>query len=124
MADIEDILKERGGNYGPFPLYAEVTQEIKETIRRHLSPRWKNLSPTERAMFLEALDMIAHKIGRIVNGDPRYADSWVDIEGYARLPMKFLGSFSTDPLDSAQTAMSGALTGGSGGGSGSQVRED
>jgi hypothetical protein len=29
--------------------------------------------------------MIAHKIGRIVNGDPRYADSWVDIAGYAKL---------------------------------------
>jgi hypothetical protein len=33
----------------------------------------------------EALDMIAHKIGRILNGDPNYADSWVDIAGYAKL---------------------------------------
>jgi hypothetical protein len=33
----------------------------------------------------EALDMIAHKIGRILNGDPNYADSWHDLEGYARL---------------------------------------
>ena len=33
----------------------------------------------------EALFMIAHKIGRIVNGDPWYADSWVDIAGYAKL---------------------------------------
>jgi hypothetical protein len=33
----------------------------------------------------EALDMICHKIGRIVNGDPNYADSWVDIAGYATL---------------------------------------
>ena len=29
--------------------------------------------------------MIAHKIGRILNGDPNYADSWVDIAGYAQL---------------------------------------
>jgi hypothetical protein len=31
------------------------------------------------------MDMIMHKIGRIVNGDPDYADSWVDIAGYAKL---------------------------------------
>ena len=33
----------------------------------------------------EALQMICHKIARIVNGDPDYADSWVDIAGYAKL---------------------------------------
>lgn len=33
----------------------------------------------------EALDMIFHKIGRIVCGDPNYADSWHDIAGYAKL---------------------------------------
>jgi hypothetical protein len=33
----------------------------------------------------EALDMICHKIGRIINGDPDYADSWHDIAGYAQL---------------------------------------
>ena len=34
---------------------------------------------------VEALDMICHKIGRIINGDPDYADSWHDIAGYAQL---------------------------------------
>lgn len=33
----------------------------------------------------EALFMIAHKIGRIVNGDPWHVDSWIDIAGYAKL---------------------------------------
>jgi hypothetical protein len=33
----------------------------------------------------EALDMICSKISRIVNGDPDYDDSWVDIAGYAQL---------------------------------------
>jgi len=33
----------------------------------------------------EALEMIAHKIARILNGDPNYVDSWVDIAGYAKL---------------------------------------
>jgi hypothetical protein len=39
------------------------------------------LMPDQR----EALEMIAHKIARIVNGDPNYADSWLDIAGYAQL---------------------------------------
>jgi hypothetical protein len=30
-----------------------------------------------------ALAMIAHEIARIMHGDPNYADSWVDIAGYA-----------------------------------------
>lgn len=32
--------------------------------------------------------MIQHKIGRILNGDPAYADSWHDIAGYATLVEK------------------------------------
>ena len=40
----------------------------------------------------EALDMIQHKIARILNGDPNYIDSWTDIIGYARLVEKRLTS--------------------------------
>ena len=29
--------------------------------------------------------MICNKIGRILNGDHNYADSWADIAGYATL---------------------------------------
>jgi hypothetical protein len=29
--------------------------------------------------------MIMHKIARIMNGDPNYRDSWVDIAGYAQI---------------------------------------
>lgn len=39
------------------------------------------LKPDQR----ECLEMIAHKIGRILNGDPHYEDSWRDIAGYATL---------------------------------------
>ena len=34
---------------------------------------------------LEALEMICHKIARIVAGDPDFADHWRDIAGYATL---------------------------------------
>jgi len=37
------------------------------------------------AYQLEAMEMILHKISRISNGDPNYADSWRDIAGYATL---------------------------------------
>ena len=45
------------------------------------SPNWEKLDDDQR----EALEMTAHKIGRILNGDPNYADSWHDIIGYTRL---------------------------------------
>ena len=38
----------------------------------------------------EALDMIFHKIGRIVAGDPNYADSWHNITRYTTLIEKRL----------------------------------
>lgn len=77
--DIDAVLAERGSRYGEFAKHAEITQEIKAAIR--LGPSFTRLEDD----MVEALDMIAHKIGRIVNGDPRYADSWVDIAGYAKL---------------------------------------
>jgi hypothetical protein len=36
-------------------------------------------------MQREALDMILHKIARIVNGNPNETDHWHDIAGYATL---------------------------------------
>jgi hypothetical protein len=29
--------------------------------------------------------MICHKIGRAINGDPDYDDTWVDMAGYPQL---------------------------------------
>ena len=77
MTDITSTLAERGSRYGPFEDHAAITQSIKRAIFAH-----GNLLADDQR---EALEMIAHKIGRIVNGDPNYADSWVDIAGYAKL---------------------------------------
>jgi hypothetical protein len=78
---VTETLSERGSRYGDFATHAAITQQIKAVITQHLYARGKVLAPDQQ----EALDMIAHKIGRIVNGDPNYADSWHDIQGYARL---------------------------------------
>lgn len=78
---LTEVLEERGKRYGKFVGHAAVTQSLKATIERFLEERANELVPDQQ----EALDMICHKIGRIVNGDPNYADSWVDIAGYAQL---------------------------------------
>lgn len=85
--DITSTLEERGSRYGIFVEHASITQDIKRAMRGELGhgaahgSKWDSLTDDKK----EALEMIAHKIGRILNGDPDYKDSWVDIEGYAHL---------------------------------------
>jgi len=76
---IDATLAERGKRYGAFDEHARITQNIKRAMCD--SPKWAILSDDKK----EALEMIAHKIGRILNGDPEYRDSWHDIVGYAKL---------------------------------------
>lgn len=79
MSTLEDTLTERGNRYGKFHRHALITQHLKG-VMFHYKDR-KDMRDDQ----VEALEMIAHKIGRILNGDPDYADSWVDIAGYAQL---------------------------------------
>ena len=81
MTDITATLNERGNKYGKFKDHAEISQELKSIILFFLVERNKQLDPDQ----MEALEMICHKIARIINGDPSYADSWIDIAGYAQL---------------------------------------
>lgn len=79
---INETIEERTKLYGDFKDHAQITQDLKMVMRNFKNGAgWDNLSPT----MAEALDMIVHKIGRILNGDPTYADSWHDIAGYATL---------------------------------------
>lgn len=78
---IDQVLDQRGTRYGPFEGHAKITQTLKTDIRVALDERSRILAADQQ----EALDMICHKIGRIINGDPNYDDSWVDIAGYAQL---------------------------------------
>lgn len=78
---IDETLAERGTKYGKFIDQAAVTYKLKNVLREHSSNHSKSYSYDQA----EALDMICHKLGRIVNGDADYADSWVDIAGYAKL---------------------------------------
>jgi hypothetical protein len=73
------VLNQRAQNYGKFTGIGKLTQTFKEQLRA--APTWKNMQPDQR----ESLDMIVHKMARILNGNCDYADSWIDIAGYARL---------------------------------------
>lgn len=75
----QEMLDARGKRYGDFESHAAITQNIKAVMRE--CDNWVLMSDDKR----EALEMIAHKIGRILNGDPDYKDSWDDIAGYATL---------------------------------------
>jgi transposase len=75
------ILAERGTKYGNFIDHARITQDLKGVMGEFLLDQGKRLDDDQ----IEALEMIFHKIGRILNGDPNYADSWIDIAGYATL---------------------------------------
>lgn len=77
--EVNQTLDARAATYGQFIHVSHVSQAIKEILRN--SNNWDNLSDDHR----EALETIATKMGRIMNGDPNYHDSWHDIAGYAQL---------------------------------------
>ena len=83
-SEIEKVISDRGVNYGRFEDGAEIMQQLK--LIAHTSQGWKKMKPIQR----EGMDMILHKIGRILNGDPSYADNWIDIEGYSKLVSDWL----------------------------------
>ena len=90
MTDVNDVLFDREKDYGKFEDLSAISQALKGAFRAW--PNWDRLMQDQR----EALDMIAVKIGRILNGNPNYADSWVDIAGYAMLVADRLGTATTE----------------------------
>lgn len=76
---IDATLAERGARYGDYMEKAFIIQDIKGILRGASS--WEKMDPDMR----ESLEMVIHKIGRIVTGDPEYLDSWTDIMGYTKL---------------------------------------
>jgi hypothetical protein len=76
---VNRILQDRRQTHGAFTDVAGLTQLLKTAMRR--GKNWDMLEPGMK----ESLEMIQHKIGRILSGDPAYPDHWADIEGYALL---------------------------------------
>lgn len=78
---VDVTLDARSVDYGKFIEGAEVMQMLKRVVQNALSNRDKVLAHDQA----ESMDMIIHKIGRIVNGNPDVVDHWLDIAGYAKL---------------------------------------
>ena len=79
--EIDATLDARAVEYGKFIEGAEIMQMLKRVVQAALNNRDKTLAHDQA----EAMDMIIHKIGRIVNGNPDVVDHWLDIAGYAKL---------------------------------------
>lgn len=79
--DIDETLDNRAKDYGKFIQGAEIMQMLKRLVHNYIELRGTKLAFDQR----EAIDMIIHKLGRIINGNPDKVDTWVDIAGYAKL---------------------------------------
>lgn len=87
--ETEILLNNRGRTHGDFADHARITQELKNVVNTELFRRVDGRKQTPLThVQLESIDMILHKIGRIIAGDASFADHWDDIAGYARLASK------------------------------------
>lgn len=73
------MLEERQKTHGEFSSHAAITQALKAVVHNRKS--WGSLSADKK----ESIDMILHKIGRVLNGNAETKDHWDDIAGYATL---------------------------------------
>jgi hypothetical protein len=80
----EDILTERAKTHGDFGFFAVTCQSFKAAMQA--SSNWDILPDTHK----EALEMVCHKMARVLEGDFNHKDHWDDIAGYATLVAKTL----------------------------------
>jgi hypothetical protein len=74
----------RDDQHGGMELVGDVSQYLKGVMRSS-GRNWHRLRPGHQ----EALDMIAHKIARILSGaDPHDPQHWEDVAGYAQAAMR------------------------------------
>jgi hypothetical protein len=76
---VEQVLAERGEDYGDYASKAQFIQGVKYLMRS--SPSWEAMDADMR----ESMEMIAHKMGRTLYGNPTHKDNFLDIAGYAKL---------------------------------------
>ena len=78
---VDAILDSRAKDYGAFADNARLAQALKRAMADHADEMGSLFSDEQ----WEALEMIASKMSRIVNGNPDKIDNWDDIAGYAKL---------------------------------------
>lgn len=88
VLSVSDLIDERGTTHGDYSNTAKYIRQFKGIISRAGAERHQREQPQLTAQQAESLDMIVHKIGRILSGDPSFQDHWIDIAGYAQLANK------------------------------------
>ena len=81
VSGVGKVLDARAEQYGSFMQSSDTSVRIKGIMHNAVARNAVHLYPDQ----LQALDMIATKISRIVHGNPNHLDSWIDIAGYATL---------------------------------------
>lgn len=85
MKSTDQLVTERKATHGAFEDHARAAQAFKDVFVTELIARARRQQPPLSDTQKEAVDMICHKLGRIVAGDASFADHWDDIAGYARI---------------------------------------
>lgn len=78
-SNLNETTTARQSRYGTLQQNGEISQDLKDRMRA--TPNWNKLAADQK----ESLDMIMHKVSRILAGDVNYADNWHDIAGYAKV---------------------------------------
>lgn len=104
---VETVLHDRGIVYGDFEDVATLSQSLKQSIFKHLNYNFDTDALPDT--IKEGLEMIIHKLVRVVNGDPYYIDNYRDIVGYAQLIIEHLSDLdgATDSVVSKITRVDG-----------------
>ena len=77
--DVQETLAQRQVTHGDFGTTAMVSQQL--TSYMHATPNWAQLTFVQK----EGLEMIQHKVARLLCGNPNEPDHIHDIIGYATL---------------------------------------
>ena len=88
---LQVTLTERGKTHGDFKENSLISQDLKLVARS--GDKWQTLKFFQK----ESLEMILHKIARIVSGNPNESDHWRDIAGYATLVENILTTGKSNP---------------------------
>ncbi len=96
MKVIEGVLEQRAEKYGE---YRDLSLLLDTILNAYQSSRnWVYLEPYMRISLI----MDAMKTVRLLNGDPREMDSWVDKQGYIQLVIRELEGKQHDEQSAAE----------------------
>ena len=85
MSNIQATLNEREKTHGDYANTARIIQDLKHVVRRELVLRQQRGQSPLLYTQLETIEMIMHKVGRIISGDNNAVDHYHDIACYATL---------------------------------------